>query len=133
MRNKKFSCCLALLCTVLVNHAFAATRIIRADRMIDVSTGELISPAAIVVDGNRIVAVNPEILPTEAETLDLGDRTLLPGLFDMHTHLTLDFFAGDHWTTAAVRETPADWALYGVAFGRQTLEAGFTTVRDAGA
>ncbi len=63
----------------------------------------------------------------------MGDRTLLPGLFDMHTHLTLDFFTGNHWTTAAVRESPADWALYGVTFGRQTLDAGFTTVRDAGA
>ena len=79
------------------------------------------------------MAVNPQTLPAGAETIDLGDRTLLPGLFDMHTHLTLDFFTGDHWTTAAVKETPADWALYGVKFGRQTLDAGFTTVRDAGA
>lgn len=103
MRNKKFSCCLALLCIFLINHSFADTKMIRAARMIDVTTGELISPAAIVVDGNRIAAVNPEILPSNAETIDLGDRTMLPGLFDMHTHLTLDFFTGDHWTTAAVR------------------------------
>lgn len=101
--------------------------------MIDVTTGKLIGPASIVVEGNKIVAVNPKALPADAETIDLGDRTLLPGLFDMHAHLTLDFFTGNHWTTAAVRETPADWALYGVAFGRQTLEAGFTTVREAGA
>lgn len=101
--------------------------------MIDVTTGKLIGPASIVVEGNKIVAVNPKALPADAETIDLGDRTLLPGLFDMHSHLTLDFFTGDHWTTAAVKETPADWALYGVAFGRQTLEAGFTTVREAGA
>ncbi|MCK5326849.1 MAG: amidohydrolase family protein, partial [Woeseiaceae bacterium] len=82
---------------------------------------------------NKIVAVNPETLPAGAEIIDLADRTLLPGLFDMHTHLTLDFFTGNHWTTAAVKESPADWALYGVKFGRQTLNAGFTTVRDAGA
>lgn len=122
-----------LLCIYAGNQSFAETIIIRADRMIDVTTGKLISPASIVVEGNKIVAVNPKALPADAETIDLGDRTLLPGLFDMHTHLTLDFFTGDHWTTAAVRETPADWALYGVAFGRQTLEAGFTTVREAGA
>ena len=101
--------------------------------MIDVTTGELISPASIVVEGNKIVAVNPQTPPHGAATIDLGNRTLLPGLFDMHTHLTLDFFTGNHWTTAAVKETPADWALYGVKFGRQTLNAGFTTVRDAGA
>lgn len=100
--------------------------------MIDVRTGELISPALVVVEDNMIVAVNPASPPIGNETIDLGDRTLLPGLFDMHTHVTLDYFTGNHWTTAAVKETPADWALYGVEFGRQTLNAGFTTIRDAG-
>jgi imidazolonepropionase-like amidohydrolase len=123
---------LMLLCFFLATQSFAETKIVRAARMIDVASGEIISPALIVVDGNKIIAVNPEALPANAEIIDLGDRTVLPGLFDMHTHLTLDYFTGDNWTTAAVRETPADWALYGVLFGRQTLEAGFTTVRDAG-
>ena len=132
MKNQKLLCALALLCVCIGNQTFADTKVIRASRMIDVTTGELISPASVVVEGNRIVAVNPEVLPAAAEIIDLGDRTILPGLFDMHSHLTLDYFTGDNWTTAAVRETPADWALYGVAFGRQTLEAGFTTVRDAG-
>ncbi len=124
---------LILICTCTVNQSFAETTIIRAARMIDVTTGELISPASIVVESNMIVAVNPEAPPAGVESIDLGDRTLLPGLLDMHTHLTLDFFTGNHWTTAAIKETPADWALYGVEFGRQTLNAGFTTVRDAGA
>lgn len=122
-----------LICICVVNQAYAETTIIHAARMIDVTTGQLISPASIVVERNKIVTVNPGTLPPGANTIDLGDRTLLPGLFDMHTHLTLDFFTGNHWTTAAVKETPADWALYGVKFGQQTLNAGFTTVRDAGA
>ena len=117
----------------VASSSYAETTVIRADRMVDVATGELISPATIVVDGNTIASVNPATLPEGAETIDLGDRTLLPGLLDMHTHLTLDFFTGNHWTTAAVKESPADWALYGVKFGKQTLDAGFTTVRDAGA
>lgn len=117
----------------VLGDAHADTTLIRAERMIDVRTGELISPAAIVIEGNTIVGVNADTTPAGATIIDLGERTLLPGLFDMHTHLTLDFFTGNHWTTAAVKETPADWALYGVAFGQQTLEAGFTTVRDAGA
>lgn len=133
MKKLRIFSVLTLLGLCVANQAFAEVIVIRADRMIDVATGELISPAAIVVEGNKIVAVNPEALPADAETIDLGDRTLLPGLLDMHTHVTLDFFTGNHWTTAAVKETPADWALYGVAFGRQSLEAGFTTVRDAGA
>jgi len=125
--------CLLLVCLCVAMPAAAATTIVRAASMIDVATGEVTRPASIVVDGNRIAAVNPESLPAGATVIDLGERTLLPGLLDMHTHLTLDFFTGDDWTTAAVRETPADWALYGAMFGRQTLEAGFTTVRDAGA
>ena len=124
---------LILICLCVVNQLYAETTVISAARAIDVSTGELLSPVSIVVEGNKIVAVNPGTLPPDAKTIDLGDRTLLPGLFDMHTHLTLDFFTGNHWTIAAVKETPADWALYGVKFGQQTLDAGFTTVRDAGA
>ena len=123
---------LVLLVVCIANQLNAETTIIRADRMIDVATGELISPAVVVVEGNRIAAVNPESLPSANETIELGNRTLLPGLFDMHTHVTLDYYTGNHWTTAAVRETPADWALYGVKFGLQTLNAGFTTIRDAG-
>lgn len=133
MRYKSILSGLILICFCAITQAHAQTTVILAARAIDVTTGKVISPASIVVEGNRIVAVNPEMLPPDAETIDLGDRTLLPGLFDMHTHVTLDFFTGDHWTTAAVKETPADWALYGVEFGRQTLNAGFTTIRDAGA
>lgn len=101
--------------------------------MIDVETGRVVSPAAILVEDGRIAAVNPQALPAGVRTVDLGDLTLLPGMMDMHTHLTLDFYTGDLWTTAPVMETPADWALYGAYFAKQTLEAGFTTVRDAGA
>lgn len=122
-----------LFFTGVAGQALADTVVIHASRMIDVASGEISAPATIVVDGNKIVAVNPDELPAGATVIELGDRTLLPGLFDMHSHLTLDFFSGNHWTTAAVRETPADWALHGARFGRQTLEAGFTTVRDAGA
>jgi len=87
----------------------------------------------VVVRDGRIESVNPKTMPGDIEIIDLGDRTLLPGFMDMHSHVTLDFFTGDHWTTAAVMETPADWALHGAEFGRDMLMAGFTTVRDAGA
>ena len=133
MKYPGFLKVLALFCICSVSQSFAETTVIRAARMVDVTTGELISPALLVVEGNKIVAVNPVSPPSADKTIDLGDRTLLPGLFDMHTHVTLDFYTGNHWTTAAVKESPADWALYGVEFGRQTLNAGFTTIRDAGA
>ncbi len=100
--------------------------------MLDVTNGQIQSPAKILVSDGVIVGINPEVIPTDARYIELGDRTLLPGVMDMHTHLTLDFFNGDHWTTAPVKETSADWALHGVKFGGDMLRAGFTTVRDAG-
>jgi len=111
----------------------SADAVIRAARLLDVESGEMISPAAVVVRDGRIEAVNPETVDDDLAVIDLDDRTLLPGFMDMHTHVTLDFFNGDHWTTAPVMETPADWALHGAEFGRDMLLAGFTTVRDAGA
>jgi imidazolonepropionase-like amidohydrolase len=111
----------------------AGSQVISAARMLDVASGKMISPAVIVVRNGRIESINPQSVPTDLPLIELGDRTLLPGFMDMHTHITLDFFNGDHWTTAAVMETPADWALHGVEFGRNMLLAGFTTVRDAGA
>ena len=73
------------------------------------------------------------VLPEEAKVISLGDRTLTPGLLDMHTHLTGDYFTGDQWVTMSVYETAPDWAVLGTKFARETLEAGFTTVRDVGA
>lgn len=110
-----------------------ADSVISAQRLLDVASGEWVTPAVVVVRDGRIESINPAEVPDDLELIDLGDRSLLPGFMDMHTHLTLDFFTGDHWTTAAVMETPADWALHGAEFGREMLLAGFTTVRDAGA
>lgn len=109
------------------------TVVIKAARMLNVTSGKIISPAVILVQDGLIVSTNPARTPENAVIIDLGDRTLLPGLMDMHTHLTGDYFTADKWVTNPVTETAADWALNGVVFGRDALMAGFTTVRDAGA
>ncbi len=111
----------------------AGTLVIKADRMLDVRGGELISPASLIITDGMISDVNPDSLPAGIEVIDLGDKTLLPGLMDMHTHLTLDFFTGSDWVTMPVLETAPDWAIRGVDFANLTLQAGFTTVRDVGA
>jgi len=111
----------------------AQTTLIQADGYIDVAAGELVTPATIVVEDGVITAINPGSMPADPDIIDLSGSILLPGFMDMHTHVTADFFTGDHWTTAAVMETPADWALHGAEFGRDMLMAGFTTIRDAGA
>ena len=124
---------LGLLLLALSPHLFAETLVITADRMFDADSGRITGPATIVVEDGLIAAVNPDDVPEGAKVIALGDHTLLPGLIDMHTHLTGDYFSGDHWVTMPVYETAADWAVLGTKFARQTLEAGFTTVRDAGA
>jgi imidazolonepropionase-like amidohydrolase len=115
----------------LPSAAYGQAIVIRAARMLDVRTGQIISPAMVVISGDRILRVGGKDLPTDSRVIDLGDMTLLPGLMDMHVHLTGDL-EGD-WVHRDVTETPIDAALRGVVNARKTLLAGFTTVRDVGA
>jgi imidazolonepropionase-like amidohydrolase len=104
--------------------------VVRAARLLDVTTGRMLANATVVVTGDRITAVNPATPPAGARTIDLGDVTLLPGLMDLHTHLTSEL--GPEMFTAPVTETLADLALHAAKNARTTIFAGFTTVRDFG-
>ena len=104
--------------------------LIRAARLID-GNGNLAEPGAVLVDGERILAVGTDALAAPADqTIDLGEATILPGLIDLHTHLTDK--VGTHWEEVLVTTTPAQAALWGAANAHTTLRAGFTTVRDMG-
>jgi imidazolonepropionase-like amidohydrolase len=118
---------------VMAGSAGAETLVISAARMLDVELGEVTGPVRVVTRDGLIESINPAQLPADARVLELGDQTLMPGLIDMHTHLTLDFFTGSEWVTAPVFQSATDWAIMGVQFAEQTLQAGFTTVRDVGA
>jgi imidazolonepropionase-like amidohydrolase len=85
------------------------------------------------VRGKQIVGVaqGTAATPSGASVIDLGDMTLVPGLIDMHTHLTMQI--GPDSRNAPVHDTPADNAIQGVVNAKKTLLAGFTTVRDLGA
>jgi len=106
----------------------AEISIVRADAYLDIDRGQLVSPAVLVVENGLIRDVNPESTPAAAATLDLPGITLLPGLIDMHTHLTYEIVPG--WETEPVRWSASDFALRGVVNAEKTLLAGFTTVRD---
>ncbi|MEQ1803090.1 MAG: amidohydrolase family protein [Gammaproteobacteria bacterium] len=125
----------ALLLTLLLSAPGlpADTVVITSDRWFDASSGRVSGPARVVITDGVIESVNPASVPAGATVIKLGDRTLMPGLIDMHTHLTLDYFTGSTWVTAPVFQTAPDWAILGVRFAAQTLQAGFTTVRDVGA
>ena len=108
--------------------------ILRADRWLDVIAGEVRSPAAIAVDGNQIVSVDPDALP-DGEVVDLGDVTLLPGLMDMELNMLIGGPGGPSGLPDpmhGVKDDPVYRTLRGVVNCRTTLEAGFTTVRNLG-
>lgn len=109
----------------------AHTILIKAARLIDGRGGEPVSPAMVRIDGDRIAAVATSLpVPRDAELIDLGDATLLPGFIDLHTHLTTR--SDVHWEDGLLKTTPSQDALWGTYHANLTLMAGFTTVRDMG-
>jgi len=121
---------LPALLLACVTPAAAEVLVLKADAWIDVDAGRRLTPGVVVVDGERIAAVNPAALPPEARTIELPGLTLLPGFIDAHTHLGSDL--GEGWVSRGVEWSDIDHALLGVRYARSTLESGFTTVRDLG-
>jgi imidazolonepropionase-like amidohydrolase len=105
--------------------------VVRAARLIDGRGGAPVAPAMVLVQGDRISAVGASVsVPAGARVIDLGGATLLPGLIDLHTHLTDKF--GVHWEEVLTTTTPPEAALWGAKNARDTLMAGFTTCREMG-
>jgi imidazolonepropionase-like amidohydrolase len=107
--------------------------IIRPGSLLDVVTGELLAERAVVVEGDRIVQVTGAgDAPAEGPAvLDLPEHALLPGLIDCHSHLVGEPDDGQGYAGMLAR-TGAQEALSGARNARDTLRAGFTTVRDVG-
>jgi len=105
--------------------------VIKAARLLDGRGGAPLEPAMVRIEGEKIAEIGAQIkIPNGAKILDLGNATLLPGLIDLHTHLTDRY--GTHWEEALVKTTPGHNALWGAHNARVTLLAGFTTCRDMG-
>jgi imidazolonepropionase-like amidohydrolase len=129
----------------------APLTLVTARRLLDPGTGNVLSPAAVLIEAGKIKEVGaPSQLQAHAPggvaTIDLGNATLLPGLIDSHTHLLLDvippaepeikrlhngeFLPGQ--LMAVVLMTPGERVLMGAKLAREDLESGFTTVRNLG-
>lgn len=108
--------------------------VLKAARLFDGKSNSLITPGVVVVTDGKIAGTGSSAsLPTEAEVIDLGDATLLPGFIDAHTHLTMAY-SEDYARAAldALRKPIPEMALDASVNARTTLMAGFTTVRDVG-
>lgn len=133
-----------LLCSLIVaagnfaqtppQKAAAKTYVLKAARLFDGKSNTLTSPALVVVADGKIVGLGSGTpIPAAAETIDLGDATLLPGFIDAHTHLTFEYSEDYKQARLNTLQKPvAERALDASVNARITLMAGFTTVRDVG-
>ncbi len=105
--------------------------VVKAARLIDGRGGPPVSPAVVVIENDRIVAAGPAAaIPAGARVIDLGSATILPGLIEMHDHLTGS--PANHGYQSLGISVPRE-AIDGVVNANRTLQAGFTTVRNVGA
>src|SRR6266540_1718410 len=109
---------------------------LRAARLIDGTGAAPINNAVVIVTDNKIIAVGDAKsvpIPAGAKVIDLGDVTLLPGFIDAHTHLIGRVLGDPEGDMALVRDYDSFGAILGVMHARDTLMAGFTSVRNVGA
>ena len=114
----------------------AQTIAVRAGRIVDPDTGKTSSTQTILVQQGKITAIGPSInVPMGATVIDLSRFTVLPGLFDAHTHLCMTVKKirdnGRYFYTT-LNDPDSFRAIEGVANAREMLESGFTSVRDIG-
>lgn len=136
MRNSyilKHLCILSCLTVSVLAQAPAPRTLIRTGHLVDTRTGAEPTGQTIIVVAGRIAAIAPTSSTPATRgdrELDLSRYTVLPGLFDVHTHITM---APDFDPYFELSMTPAKEAILGVENAKTTLEAGFTSVRNVGA
>ena len=117
-----------LIITSLLFSGWATATTIRCGHLFDAASGQMLTQQLITVDGERIVSVAAD--NGQAVDLDYAGGYCLPGLLDMHTHITHQNSATRY--LEKFQDNEADVAINGVMYARITLEAGFTTIRDVG-
>jgi imidazolonepropionase-like amidohydrolase len=153
--RKRFTLFVAIFFVLFSSEKVAAqspafVTLVKAGRLLDPRTGNVLSPAAVLIENGKIKEVGAPSrvradAPAGVKTIDLGSATLLPGLIDSHTHLLLDVIVPPEAESArhlnggfapalllAIVESPSKRVLLGAQLAREDLESGFTTVRNLG-
>ncbi len=150
---RKIATSFALVFVTLVSvqlsaQSAASVTLVKADRLLDPLTGNALTPAFVLIEGDKVKQVGSSSqigVPSGAKIIDLAGATLLPGLIDAHTHLFLDIVVppeaeiSRHWNglfapamLLAIVESPTKRAFLGAQMAREDLESGITTVRNLG-
>lgn len=124
---------LAIVLLLIASPADAATKAIRAGTLID-RAGKVITNALVLVDSDRITSIGAGAPPAWAEVIDLSRFTVIPGLIDVHTHMTYVWDGAPGTRPLGQPRRPAGVTVVLAAENaRRTLETGVTTIRDLGA
>jgi imidazolonepropionase-like amidohydrolase len=123
---------LLLFALTAMNFLSAQRTIIHCGQLIDVKNLQVLKEMSVIVEGNKITDVQKGYVTGAAgdKIVDLKNRTVMPGLIDMHVHLETETNPNKYMETFTFN--PADYAFQSVVFAERTLMAGFTTVRDLG-
>src|ERR1700749_4388250 len=129
----KFLLAASAAALLIAQQAMAKDIVIHAGHLLDGESKTERAQVSILIHDDRITAVqNGFVTPAGAEVIDLSNATVLPGLIDCHDHITSNFDGGNP-VAEAVTRTDFDDAFLSVNNARNTLMAGFTTIRDVGA
>jgi imidazolonepropionase-like amidohydrolase len=133
MRLRRSALIAALAAFVMAPTAQAAVKVIRAGKAVR-KDGSVLTNAVIVIDGDRITSVGSGAVPKGVQVIDLRKFTLIPGLIDLHTHMTY-YWDGKPGTRplSQARRPAGVTTVLAAENARKTLETGVTTVRDLGA
>ena len=134
--RRGFTISIFLSLLVFVTAAFGQITVIKAGKVVDTEKGTVLTDQTILVENGKITSIGANTtVPANATVIDLSKSVVMPGLFDMHTHLCMDMQEGrdaGRYFYTTLNDPDSYRAVQGVVNARTMLESGFTSARDVG-